>query len=175
MDTFALKLPGLVAAQGSTLQDTVAMAAAVLALTQHPGATRTVCAFLCTVLRAAHTAQALRAPVDCCLLRLGAQVVHALLCGIAGAQPKDFVHSAAGVTFQIRAYSRDTLFALVASCLELQQPSPQFASCGKFPVAIDQGTRTKLFEQLQKAASSRNVETVLSDFGFACRSFIAAL
>ena len=175
MDTFASKHPGLVAAQGTILQDTVAMAAAVLALTQHPGATRIICAFLCTVLRAAHTVQALRAPVDCCLLRLGARVVHALLCGVAGAQPKDFVHSAATVVFQVRAYSRDTLLALVAACLELQQPPPQFTSCGKFPVALDQETRTMFLTKLQKAASSKNVENVMNDFGFACRSLITAL
>lgn len=171
MDTFATKLPALVA-QGTILQDTVSMGMAVLSLTQQPGATRAVCVFVASVLRMAHSAQVLRPAVDACLGRLGQQVVHTVLCGVAGAQPRDFVHNAGAVMFQLKTYARDAFFALVAACLEVQGQVQN--TCGKFPVAVDVETRMSFVAKLRKAVSSRNVETVLDEFGFTCRSIIAS-
>lgn len=177
VDTFTTRLPALVA-QGSVLQDTVTLALAVLSLTQQPGATRAVCVFLSSVLRVAHSAQVLRSAVDACLERLGQQVVHAVLCGVAGAQPRDFVHNASAVMFQFRAYARDAFFAIVAACLEIQNQVPQAQQiqgcCGRFPVNLELETRLAFYTKLKKAVSSRNVETVLDEFGFSCRSVSVA-
>lgn len=172
VDTFTTKLPALVA-QGTILQDAVSMGMAVLSLTQQPGAARAICVFVASALRMAHSAQVLRPAVDACMERLGQQVVHTLLCGVAGAQPRDFVHNASGVMFQFRTYARDAFFALVAACLGIQQVQQVQNTCGKFPVAVDVETRMTFVTKLKKAISSRNVETVLDEFGFACRSVIA--
>lgn len=174
MDTFTTKLPSLIV-YGSILHDVITLGLAVLSLTQQPGATRAVCIFIGSVFRMAHSAQVLRPAVDACLSRIGHQVVHTILCGVAGAQPRDFVHNASVVVFQFRNYNRDAFFAIMAACLEIQAQAQQVQNCcGKFPVTLDLETKMTFFTKLKKANSSRNVETVLDEFGFTCKSIIAA-
>ena len=159
-----------VVADNAGLARVLEMALAILRSVQERSTVEAVTRFLERLFYTAAIDRQCRTVMEAHVQRLGAQLVHTLLCCACGWQPSRYMYAFALVLFSFRKFSANALLLLAASCLEVPLQGAPPLACGKFPFPVDMDARREFLTALESAPQSSDICDALNQFYFVAAS-----
>lgn len=148
------------------------MALDILRTVQERNTVEAVTRFLERLFYTASIQEQCRKVMEAHVQRMGARLVHTIICCACGWQPQKYISSLTLVFFSFRKFSPNALLCLAASCLgvPIQGVPPPSQSCGDFPFPVDMEARKEFLSALESASQSSDIQAALDQLYFVAES-----